>query len=199
MPAASDQLTTDRFPGEKTEAQHLSERCGAAYSLGHRRCYLGPIEMIADGERALSIIDVGSGIGWGYEQMAARLNLARYVGIERHADSVLEHRSKLKSGHDVFLASFLDAGVEANRFDYAFCIEVAEHIRAEFHGELFARIADSLKPGGLLFLSTPDASAHAHGNLTQAEAKAALLAAGFSSVVSITEHWTTLYVAEAAR
>lgn len=155
--------------------------------------------MIADGERALSILDVGSGVGWGYEQMSARLNLAQYVGIERHADSVLEHRSKLKSGHDVFLTSAFEAILDSGRFDYAFCIEVAEHIRAEFHAELFAKICASLKPGGLLFLSTPDASVHPHGNLTQAEAKAALAAAGFSSVVSITEHWTTLYVAEASQ
>lgn len=202
MLAAADQLTTDRFPGEKTEAQHLSDRLGADYSLGHRCVYTGPIALIADGERALSILDVGSGVGWGYRKMADRLNLARYVGIERHADSAAYHRATLSANHEVLNDSIFSEDAEnlfEGGFDYVFCIEVAEHVKAEYHPELFSRLHRALKPGGLAFLSTPNAAFHAHGNLTPTEAKAALKAAGFASVVCHAEHWTTLYIAEAAQ
>lgn len=202
MPSPADQLPTDRFPLEKSEAEHLAERRGKAYSLGHQRCYLGPIELIADGDRPLSILDVGSGIGWGYEQMISRLQVEVYIGVERHADSAAIHSAKLGNPNHLLIGQSIfsdDAKfVCRGQFDYAFCIEVAEHIDAKHHHELFTRLRQSLAIGGMLFLSTPDASQHPHGNLTKAQAKAGLLAAGFASVVCLTEHWTTLYIAEVA-
>jgi 2-polyprenyl-3-methyl-5-hydroxy-6-metoxy-1,4-benzoquinol methylase len=77
--------------------------------------------------------------------------------------------------------------------DYAFCIEVIEHIAANDVPRFLSEIRKRVRSA--LFLSTPDATRSPHGVANSDEWKKVLREAGFE-VAAISRQWTTLFVCE---
>ena len=186
-----DGTPRDALVSDSEYGKYLA-RGGRLYSEGHRRMYDGPIRLLAGSSS--DILDVGFGIGYGLEQMTKHRVIGSYVGYEPSKDSFdfvakqFGRMPNIKLRHAPF-------GEPDRTFDYVFCIEVIEHVsdhqRSTFVGNL------RKATGKTLFLSTPDRQkVPQHGVFTEAELKTALRAAGFSTVILLSEQWTSLYIAQ---
>lgn len=189
---------------ETSEYTKLRDRKFREYSVGHRRCYIGPIELIkSTARREISVLDVGSGIGYGHKQMIERGLLTHqgavtYLGIERDADSVAYHAGNndllREDNSSLIIGDFLtmeDSAFPLPKYDYTFCIEVIEHVPAPQQVEFFEKLIKRTER--ILFLSTPEADKNPHGTLVK-EQVLAMCNYRDCQVVCLQEHWTTLYI-----
>jgi SAM-dependent methyltransferase len=182
------------------EAQELQKRNGKAYSLGHQRMYLAPIELLK-GKPDLKILEVGTGIGYGLSNLLSAGFVSHYYGVEPDKDSFQVAQAAASQFDSRRLTLFNRDWLSLIReevaaipvCDYAFCIEVIEHIPAADVPEFLAALRAHTRRG--LFLSTPDAKTSKHGVATREEWARVLRLAGFQ-VASINRQWTTLFVCE---
>jgi SAM-dependent methyltransferase len=189
-----------REPTPSFEAREHEKRGGAPYSFGHRQMYRAPIELLK-GQPDLDILEIGTGIGYGLEQMMNAGFVARYYGVEPDADAfaLAQSISQQFSQQDLtlwnrdWLRLTRETPGSVPICDYAFCIEVIEHIAATDVPEFLREIRQRTRRG--LFLSTPDAVTSLHGVATRDEWKKALHAAGFE-VAACSRQWTTLFICE---
>lgn len=102
-------------------------------------------------------MDFGCGIGNMSANLAASLHHSRVLGLDLN-----------KLGIDIGLKRFRAPNLElvhgdaldmqfTGQFDFVFCIEVLEHVQAQDHDKLIEAAFNVLRPGGLLFLTTPNA------------------------------------------
>lgn len=176
--------------------RRIAKHGSPEYSVGHRRMYSSTVELLRGKE--CSILEAGFGIGYGLSMMDARLKMSRYIGFEPCQDSFnyvkeevvpkLQQKDRIKLSQNKWPCRI-------EPVDYAFCIEVIEHVPEE--GGLVESFLEGLRSCTLknLFLSTPCSSSSPHGVRTVKQWKHALKKAGFS-VVSVSHQWTTLYIAE---
>lgn len=141
-----------------------------------------------------SVLDIGSGIGWGCKR-ARELGFAgKWTGIEPCQDS-FDYLTRVY-GNDQrttwHCAGLMEAPVEP--VDYVFCIEVVEHLPPDRVGAFLRRIRSLCNRGA--WISTPDADTSDHGTFTRSQMVDALKAAGFENVVVNAEQWTTLYICQ---
>lgn len=124
----------------------LPEHTGYAQ---HRARYLWVAGRLAGGAR---VLDAGCGIGYGAAILAGAGTTV--TGIDASAEAVATARRECPAGRfvvgDVLRLPFRDGG-----FDAAVCLEVIEHVPDP--ALLVAELARVLRPGGVLFLSTPNA------------------------------------------
>ncbi len=110
--------------------------------------YLKVIEVIKGG----NMLEIGTGAGRGVEVMANIVD--NYTGIDKNAPLLKEHSEKYPKFKfiDMFIPPL--KGLADNSFDYIVTFQVIEHIADDnaFLKEAF-RV---LKPGGKLFLTTPN-------------------------------------------
>ena len=174
---------------ECNEYQALRERDFGDYSAGHRRMYEAGLVLL-DKSRA-SVLDVGSGIGWGLKRAIELGFEGTWEGIEPCLDS-FNYLTATYPKNAWHCCSLLDAPVDAA--DFVFCIEVVEHIEREQLPAFLARIRSLCRKGA--WISTPDIDRDPHGAFTRVEMVEALKAAGFENVVVNAEQWTTLYICQ---
>jgi 2-polyprenyl-3-methyl-5-hydroxy-6-metoxy-1,4-benzoquinol methylase len=115
-------------------------------ALEKRRIFL--LKWLTSGRRFL---DVGCNIGCAVE--AARWNGFTATGIELNAEAVKVARRNFPNNQ--FLQSTIDELTTTQTFDMVYCTEVVEHVPDT--NQFIESLARALVPGGILFLSTPDA------------------------------------------
>lgn len=107
------------------------------------------------------VLDMASGEGYGSSILAQE---ARSVlGVDNDPAAVLHAARRYGDERTSFLtASILDVGLADRSFDAIVCFEAVEHVGD--HERLLSEIDRLLRPGGLLFLSTPNREVYAEEN-----------------------------------
>lgn len=183
---------------DSREYDRLVERNFEPYSKGHRMMYLRAIERMGNiaGPRGARVIEAGFGIGWGVDQMLAQDVLKSYVGYEPNKNSYLYVANPLKTHQRVDDLVLFNLPFEANldpAFDFAFCIEVIEHVPMDRHLD-FLKGLHKMAP--TLFFSTPDIRRAPEEGVRTTEAwRDMLREAGYGLVRIDPREWTTLYTA----
>lgn len=129
---------------KKEDSKRRRSRRRAAYLRRH----------LQTGKR---VIDVGSNVGF-FVEAAAAMGLDA-VGLE--INPVLVESARRRFPHISFHACALEEFDQEGVFDGVYCSEVIEHT---VDVALFARqLLDLLRPGGVLYLTTPSASEYMRG------------------------------------
>jgi 2-polyprenyl-3-methyl-5-hydroxy-6-metoxy-1,4-benzoquinol methylase len=148
-------LFPDRVPPIEALGDFYTSHYGDAVSvskmakklaLEKRRIFL--MKWLTTGRRFL---DVGCNIGCAVE--AARWNGFTATGIELNPEAVKVARQNFPD--NTFLQSTVDELTATQTFDMVYCTEVVEHVPDT--DRFIESLARALIPGGILFLSTPDA------------------------------------------
>ncbi len=145
-----------------------------------------------------SVLDAGAGFGqytyWLFRKNPSYKILAVDVKEEQVADSNLFF-SKLGAQHVKFAVADLTKYVQEQTYDLALSVDVMEHILEDV--TVFRNIHKSLKPGGMLLISTPSDQGgsdvhgegessfieeHVRDGYNMDEIKQKILSAGFSKV-----------------
>lgn len=127
--------TAERSSGHDPSEQVIYNRCLFAYKA-------------TSGFVKGNIIELGSGEGYGVELLAPLAD--RYLAVDKFDTNVTGHTNV--EFRKMLLPSL--AGIADNSFDFAVTFQVIEHIQDD---KAFIReIHRVLKPGGKLFLSTPN-------------------------------------------
>lgn len=97
------------------------------------------------------ILDYGAGDGYLIQLMCERgLSVAGYEPSTERA----QHLTALLGGHSGFLG--IESSVSDRSFDCVLMIEVIEHILDEQLDGTLSRLAQAIRPGGLLIVTTPN-------------------------------------------
>ncbi|MGC2331977.1 MAG: class I SAM-dependent methyltransferase [Candidatus Acidiferrales bacterium] len=97
-----------------------------------------------------AILDLGCSSG-GFLAGLTRSSW-RLHGIEMSEDVAM--RAREKSGAEIFVGDILDAPFHRESFDAITCFHVLEHLYQP--GEIFKRVSEWLKPGGIFYLMVPN-------------------------------------------
>jgi 2-polyprenyl-3-methyl-5-hydroxy-6-metoxy-1,4-benzoquinol methylase len=107
------------------------------------------------------VLDVGCGYGW-FELFALSSGVGRITGVEISDRDLATARKHVDSvSVDFEVASVIALPFEDDSFDTVVCWEVIEHIPANTERKALEEIKRVLRPGGVLYLSTPYASIRA--------------------------------------
>lgn len=134
QPWTGERLET--FVGGDTRQEHL-----------HR--YAMTLEMAA----GKNILDIACGEGYGVYLLSKKA--AQVTGIDIDHATIEKARAKYKASNITFRQGSvlaIDAGNAV--FDMVTCFETLEH--TEDHDKLLSELKRVLKPGGILFISTPE-------------------------------------------
>jgi 2-polyprenyl-3-methyl-5-hydroxy-6-metoxy-1,4-benzoquinol methylase/predicted SAM-dependent methyltransferase len=139
--------------GERQTALHYTE-----IRRDHQVRYEFAAEAIASvsGGARLSGIDAFCGNGYGTWWLAERTG-ASLVGIDACGEAIAVAEARYSNANTSFQELRFPFELPAARFDFVTCFESIEHV--EDGARLLAELANALKPGGLLFLSTPNEAA----------------------------------------
>jgi 2-polyprenyl-3-methyl-5-hydroxy-6-metoxy-1,4-benzoquinol methylase len=173
---------------DESEVKKLKSRGGRAYSLGHQRMYRATAELL--GQAGADLFEVGTGIGYGFEVLKDAAAFKRYRGIDPDPQCV----EYVKSKYDLQIqcATIEEHDLPGN-LDAITFIEVIEHISLDKHEWILEKLLMGLRPGGTLFMSTPDKNRHRHGTTTPETLLDQLGEAGFIASVSRFQ-WTDFYL-----
>lgn len=127
--------TAERSSGHDPSEQVIYNRCLFAYKATSE--YVNG-----------NIIELGSGEGYGIELLAPLAE--NYLAVDKFDTHVAGHANV--EFRKLLLPSL--AGIPDNSFDYAVTFQVIEHIKDD--AAFLHEIHRVLKPGGKLFLSTPN-------------------------------------------
>ncbi|HEX3716444.1 MAG TPA: class I SAM-dependent methyltransferase [Verrucomicrobiae bacterium] len=108
-------------------------------------------------DRSLPVVDIGC--GWGFALRALKeLGFHDIVGIE---SSLEQAEAARKAGFNVATPSETSQWLRDNqqRFGFALLMDVLEHIPVDAQIDLSSSIYSSLRPGGRVFVSVPNANA----------------------------------------
>ena len=136
-----------RMVDEAYVAEEAARRATARKLLAAASPHLG-------GDRPPLVLDVGCGVGLLLDE--ARRRGWRTQGVELSDWGVRRARHL---GLDVFQGTLEEAGFAPNSYDAVFMIDVLEHLADPVR--TLARVAQVLRPGGVLCLVTPDADSAA--------------------------------------
>ena len=160
------------------------------YSVQHRQLY-HTIAQFLRGKPA-TILEIGTGIGYGLRLMLHNNCISAYLGIEP-SEKCFKYINQI---YDVPLMNkgFMECEIK-EKFDFTVCIEVIEHIDNINLIEWFRKMLEHTKEAA--FVSTPDRLTDEHGFFTKEEVQEAMYEAGFKHVVKI--EWQkphTLFIGE---
>ena len=100
------------------------------------------------------ILDVGCGEGWGTMMLAQRCG--HVVGIDVDGRSIEKARNRGTPGAEYITGDMadMDFGEDGGLFDVIVCMEAIEHTSR--YADAVRRMYKSLRPGGSLYMSTPN-------------------------------------------
>ena len=99
-----------------------------------------------------TFIDIGCNIGFTVE--AARRLGYDATGLELDVETVKQAQVRFQQA-EFMAGTAMDMAITGRRFDIVYCTDVLEHV---IDVQYFAKtLAQLTRPGGILFLSTPDA------------------------------------------
>lgn len=98
-------------------------------------------------------LDLFCGNGYGTWLASKELN-AHVLGIDGSAGAVAVANEHFSTARTIFTAKCFPFDLPAGAYDFITCFESIEHVTAP--DALFAALARALKPGGVLFVSTPN-------------------------------------------
>jgi len=120
-------------------------------SRAHRR--LARLWRLMGRRAGLRFLDVGCNLGFAVE--AARRLGFQATGVEIDATAVANATARFPAG-EFLVGTAADMVAEGRRFDLVYCSEMIEHVSDP--SVLVAQLARLTRPGGLLYLTTPDAT-----------------------------------------
>ena len=176
-----------------SEFKKFKSRGGKDYSPGHRRMYWAACKLLE--KKPSHILDVGSGMGYGYKWLERHGAIETYTGVEPEHEAVTYCRSQYP---DATWIEGVVPGVQfLNPFDHVFCIEVLEHVESEQGVDPVAFIHElaSLAKQNV-FLSTPNRETSGHGVYSPTEVLGMAKEAGIANVSFVEQQWTTWYLLE---
>lgn len=144
-------------------ARELRELHGEEYVEGyktHSPERLWRLNKYFDLKQTDQVLDVACGDGMLLDVVASRVE--SYVGIdfsEPFIRAANARRDKLGAEHARFVCSEVDSfcNDNPNVFDVAFALDLSQHVYDEQWHEILRGINNSLKPGGTLYMHTPNA------------------------------------------
>jgi len=98
-------------------------------------------------------LDLFCGTGYGTDLLSARLG-GPVVGIDGSGPAIRLARRRFATPHATFAVHRFPCALPRRVFDYVVCFESLEHVDQD--RELLSALSDALRPGGWLWLSTPD-------------------------------------------
>lgn len=143
----------DAIGGEQLEEKYLVANW---YALARYRLVLGLLAPVA--RRGGSMLDVGCASGYYSVAFASAGGVATGVDISQASVEIARRRSELAgvANRTEFLQGDMrDLRLRDSSFDAALMVEVIEHVREQ--REALAEVFRLLKPGGRLYLTTPNA------------------------------------------
>ena len=172
------------------ELDKYHRRRGANYSRGHARMYKAACRLL-ENARKLSILDVGSGMGYGYRwlQRYKALRGGSYTGIESDIDCVRWCQDRYPKA--IWKAKDWPIPNYHEVHDYTFCIEVLEHVTSDPHAFL-QELGRVSKKG--IFLSTPNKETSFHCIYTPKEVLEMLSHVGLKQAAYVEQQWTTWFL-----
>jgi tRNA (cmo5U34)-methyltransferase len=106
--------------------------------------------MCFEGVSAASVLDLGCGTGLELNRLFRRFPDAAVTGIDLSAGMLERMMGKYPTQSiDVIQASYFDVNLGTARYDHALSTYSLHHFSAEEKGRLYAKIYDSIRPGGL--------------------------------------------------
>jgi SAM-dependent methyltransferase len=103
------------------------------------------------------VLEVGSGTGWFANFIATNYQVRRYVGLEIDDNARMIAKQGVQYSFVDFVAgSGLNLPFEDNSFDTCVTYDVIEHIPIGMEKLFLSEICRVLRPGGCLYLSTPN-------------------------------------------
>lgn len=105
---------------------------------------------------ANTVLDVGCNTGELLRDCKQRFPHMQLAGIDLNAEAITAARQRW-SGIDFHLGTGHQLPFEDNRFDCITCIEVIEHVPAQFRPPLLGEVWRTLRPGGRFVLRCPHA------------------------------------------
>jgi len=130
------------------DAWNTRARSGRLPATSQRQGQVIEDVVAALGRSDLEIIDVGCGTGWMSERLARH---GRVLGVDITESTIKQASARLP--HVRFqCADVHDADLPAGHFDVAVCLEVLAHVADQ--PSFARRLAELLRPGGLLILAT---------------------------------------------
>lgn len=125
----------------------------AKWALEHWEMYTG--FFLSAKPNPKRILDVGCGSGY------ATLNLSRefdcfVIGVDSDLECINFAKTYNKNPQVLFLSKDI-FDFKDGYFDYVFALEILEHIPQQFHFDFIEKCLSLLIPGGMLFLTTPNA------------------------------------------
>jgi len=99
------------------------------------------------------VLDIACGEGYGSFLLSK--NSKKIVGVDLNEEVIKHASSKYKSNNlSFFAASIFNLPFEDGYFDLIICVETIEHVMDQ--KSAISELKRVLKPGGLLFISTPE-------------------------------------------
>lgn len=145
----------DPMPGDATLTHFYENYYGSGhYSQKGKRKILRARKRLRKLRRYVSggrFLDVGCNLGFAVE--AARLEGFHATGIEIDTSAIARAQELFPANH--FSATTIADYAPDSAFDLIYCAEVIEHVPDTV--DFAAHLARLLKPGGYLFMTTPDA------------------------------------------
>jgi SAM-dependent methyltransferase len=132
----------------------IEQSKNTAIPKSQRRSRMEPVFWIP--EDAESLLDVGCNTGALLEQLHHAYPSLQLAGIDINHTAV-EQAKALLPDVEIRQGFGYQLPYEDDRFQYATCIEVIEHVPARHRPQLLSEIRRVLKPGGRLILRCPHA------------------------------------------
>jgi len=101
-------------------------------------------------------LDLFCGNGYGTWLAASELN-AHVLGVDGSEEAIRAANQHYSTARTIYSAKCFPFDLPSGTYDFITCFESIEHVQQP--EGLFAALVDSLKPGGVLFVSTPNEAA----------------------------------------
>ena len=103
------------------------------------------------------IVDIGSSFGWLEKEMLEVDKTVKMIGVEPDSQAVKFSIENIK-GAKFLVGDALDLPVKSSYADAATLFDVIEHVPVDTEHQALKEVCRVLKPGGLLFLTTPNST-----------------------------------------
>lgn len=104
-----------------------------------------------------TIVDIGSSFGWLEKEILAIEKSVKMVGVEPDGQAVKFSIENIKSAK-FLVGDALDLPVKSGHADISTLFDVIEHVPVGTESQALNEVYRILKPKGLLFLTTPNAT-----------------------------------------